>query len=118
MSEEMTKKQLIKRFAEIQKLTFDEAEKLIGDETAEEVLNKIKEFTFNKITENAPHLNRKQRRALAKKTGNKALAKNTDAIADTTKKLNYINLIQNLRELNEKREKEIEENGETTTENN
>lgn len=118
MSEEMTREQLIKRFAEIQKITFEEAEKLIGGETSEEVLDKIRDFTVAKINQNMPPLNRKQRRALAKKTGNKELMKNRDAIAETTKKLNYINLIQQLRELNEKKEKEIEENGETTTENN
>jgi hypothetical protein len=38
-------------------------------------------------------------------------------VADAAEKLNYIDLIQKLRALNEKREKEIE-NNETTSENN
>ena len=48
---------------------------------------------------------------------NKQTELDTKVIADTTEKLNYIDLIQKLRILNEKNEKEIEENGETATEN-
>ena len=51
--------------------------------------------------------NRAERRALAKKLGKKGRAE-LDVIAETSKKLNYIELIQKLRELN--KEKEHEEN--------
>lgn len=51
--------------------------------------------------------NRAERRALAKKLGKKGRAE-FDVIAETSKKLNYIELIQKLRELN--KEKENEEN--------
>jgi len=54
-----------------------------------------------------PKLNRAQRRALAKKAGKKQLSPAaTEAIAETTRKINYIDLIQKLQDLNEKREKE------------
>jgi len=66
-----------------------------------------------------PPMNRKQRRALAKKLGKKRQPQmEMEMVADAAEKLNYIDLIQKLRKLNEQKEKEIEENGETTTENN
>ena len=49
--------------------------------------------------------NRAERRALAKKLGKSGRAK-LGTISETAKKLNYINLIENLRELNEKKENE------------
>ncbi len=49
--------------------------------------------------------NRAQRRAFAKKLGKSGRAK-MGTISETAKKLNYINLIQQLRELNEKKENE------------
>lgn len=67
-------------------------------------------------------MNRAQRRALKKKVGAKKyaemIANSGDEISminETAEKLNYIDLIQKLRKLNEKKEKE---NGETTTEDN
>ena len=103
-NEQLTVQDLIKRFAAIQKISIEEATQLIGGETEDEVLDKIKDFTINKINTNTK-LNRAQRRALAKKAGKKG--KNTaEAVSDTAKKLNYIQLIQKLRELNEKKENE------------
>ena len=56
-----------------------------------------------------PAMNRAQRRALAKKQGKKTLSKTaTDTIAEITKKINYIDLIQKIQALNKKREEEGE----------
>lgn len=55
-----------------------------------------------------PPINRAQRRALMKKAG-----KQLNTIEETVKKLNYINLIEKLREIN----KERKENYETTIKN-
>ena len=52
-------------------------------------------------------LNRAQRRALAKKAGKRGRAQ-LDAIGETAKKLDYIDLIQKLRELNKKKEEVID----------
>ena len=110
--------ELIKRFAEIQGITYEEAEEKIGAPTDEEILKKIEQFTLQMINERSKQkLNRAQRRALEKKVGKKKFAEiyNTDegavdAISDTTRKLGYIDLIQKLRALNEKNEKENEIN--------
>ena len=68
-------------------------------------------------------MNRAQRRALKKKVGAKKYAEMVaesgdvvGAVSETAKKLNYIDLIQKLRKLNE--QKETEENGKTATEDN
>ena len=111
MSEKLTVEELIKRFAEIQKISIEEAKEQIGADTMEETLKNIEDFTINKIN-GGPKLNRAQRRALAKKAGKKG-KQTAEAVSDTAKKLNYIDLIQRLRELNEKREKE--ENVENAT---
>ena len=104
INEKPTIKDLIERFAAIQKISIEEATQLIGGETEDEVLDKIKDFTINKINTNSK-LNRAQRRALAKKAGKKG--KNAaETVSDMAKKLNYIELIQKLRELNEKKENE------------
>ena len=113
-NKDLTPQELIKRFADIQGISEEEATGLIGAETTDEILNKITEFTTKKIKANITPLNRAQRRALAKKVGKKN-REDINTIADTTEKLNYIDLIQKLRKLNEKRERE--ENGETTTKN-
>lgn len=105
---------LIKRFAEIQKMDYAEAEKQIGADNDEEIMKKITDFTIQKIN-GGVKLNRAQRRALAKKNkGNKAKAaqkSQIDEINETAAKLNYIDLIQKLRKLNEEKTKEIEEDG-------
>jgi len=65
--------------------------------------------TFN-IATRARLRNRAERRALAKKLGKKG-REQVDVIAETAEKLNYIDLIQKLRELNAK--KEMEDNGDS-----
>ena len=110
--------ELIKRFAEIQDITYEEAEAQIGAPTDEEILKKIEQFTLQTINAKAAlNLNRAQRRALKKKMGAKKFAEvygenneAIDSIAETTKKLEYIELIQKLRALNEKNKKENEIN--------
>lgn len=112
---------LIKRFSEIQGMTYEEAEKLVKDDTDEETMKKITDFTVQKIN-GGVKLNRAQRRALTKKNkGNKAKTaqkSQIDEINEAATKLNYIDLIQKLRKLNEEKVKENEEDGTATIENN
>ena len=68
----------------------------IVEETTSTIENKLEQPQFH---------NRAQRRAFAKKLGKSGRAK-MGTISETAKKLNYINLIQQLRELNEKKENE------------
>lgn len=78
--------------------------------------SKITEAVIEKIEEKIqqPQFhNRAERRAFAKKLGKTGRAQ-FGTISETAKKLNYINLIQQLRELNEKKENE---NYEQATEN-
>ena len=119
MRKNLSPEELLKRFASVNNLTEDEAKEKVGAETSEEILDNIAKYTREKIEAQVPKMNRKQRRAWMKKYGkkNKQTELDTKVIADTTEKLNYIDLIQKLRILNEKNEKEIEENGETATEN-
>lgn len=113
--------ELLKRYSEIQGITIEEAQEQVGGNTEEEILKNIQEKTIEKINGTKVPLNRAQRRALKKKVGSKKyneMVSNTgdvvSAVSETAKKLNYIDLIQKLRKLNEEKEK----NGETTTENN
>lgn len=107
---------IIKRFSETTGISIEEAERQIGAATEEETLKNIEEYTLKQIREKMPPLNRAQRRALAKKQGkNKGLSKNAvETIADTTKKINYIDLIQRLRKLNENNKGEMKENEDET----
>ena len=84
-------------------LTADNIEEIV-EETTSTIENKIQQPQFH---------NRAERRAFAKKLGKTGRAQ-FGSISETAKKLNYINLIQQLRELNEKKENE---NYETTTKN-
>lgn len=68
----------------------------IEAETTAAIENKSQELQFH---------NRAQRRAFAKKLGKSGRAR-MGTISETAKKLSYINLIQQLRELNEKKENE------------
>ena len=115
----ITKEELIERFAEIQQISKEEAEEQVGAPTEEEVLKNIEQKTIDKINSTRVPMNRAQRRALKKKVGAKKYAEMVnetgsvaDAVSETAKKLNYIDLIQKLRKLN----KEKEENGETIIE--
>ena len=68
----------------------------IVEETTSAIENKTEQLQFH---------NRAERRAFAKKLGKSGRAK-MGTISETAKKLNYINLIEQLRELNEKKENE------------
>ena len=105
-----TIEELIERYAQIQKISKEEAEEQIGAPTAEEVLKKIEEKTIEKINSTRVPMNRAQRRALKKKVGAKKYAEMVaesgdvvSAVSETAKKLNYIDLIQKLRKLNEEK---------------
>lgn len=79
-----------------------------GLTTEHDNLESIEAKTTTAIENKAQDLqfhNRAQRRAFAKKLGKSGRAK-MGSISETAKKLNYINLIENLRELNEKKENE------------
>lgn len=84
-------------------------EMLDSPETLAEVESMIKENLENKV---AVPMNRAQRRA-AKKRGGKTGQQQLDLITNTAKKLNYINLIQKLREKNKENK-----NNENITKNN
>lgn len=117
--EKLTAHELIERYAQIQGISYEEAELQVGAPTEEEILKKIEQKTIEKINSTRVPMNRAQRRALKKKVGAKKYAEMiaesgdvTTAVSETAQKLNYIHLIQKLRELN----KEKEENGETIIE--
>ena len=104
-------KELIQRFAEIQGISIEEATEQIGADTEEEVLHNIEQKTIEKINSTRVPMNRAQRRALRKKVGAKKYAEMlnngdiVDTVSETATKLNYIDLIQKLRKLNEEKEK-------------
>ena len=117
----LTREELIERFAEIQQISKEEAEIQIGAPTEEEILKNIQDKTIEKINSTRVPMNRAQRRALKKKVGAKKYAEMVadsgdivGAVSETARKLNYVDLIQKLRKLNEEKEK----NGETTIEDN
>lgn len=117
--------ELIERYARVQNISIEQAKEEVGAPTEEEILKKIQDKTIEKINSTRVPMNRAQRRALKKKVGAKKYAEMVNesgdvvgAVSETAKKLNYIDLIQKLRKLNEEKEKEIEENGETATEDN
>lgn len=117
----LTEQELIERYATIQGISYEEAEFQVGATTADEILKNIENKTIEKINSTRVPMNRAQRRALKKKVGAKKYAEMvaesgdiTTAVSETAQKLNYIHLIEKLRDLNEK--KENENNGETITE--
>lgn len=101
----MEKNEIIKRFAEVQKIDYETANTLIGAETDEEILKNISSYTINKINGGAP-MNRAQRRAFMKKVGKKN-KDNLSIVTETAQKLDYIDLIEKLRNLNKKQEEEL-----------
>ena len=116
INEKPTKQELIERYAAIQKISIAEAEEQIGAPTEEEILKKIEQKTIEKINSTRVPMNRAQRRALKKKVGAKKYAEMVsetgdivEAVSETARKLNYVDLIQKLRKLN----KEKEENGDS-----
>ena len=74
-------------------LVTDNIEEIV-EETTSAIENKIQQPQFH---------NRAERRAFAKKLG-KAGREQFNSISETAKKLNYINLIQKLRKLNNEKE--------------
>ena len=118
-NDKLTSEELIKRFAEIQGLSLEEATNLVGATTEAEILKKIQDYTTEKIKHSEIKLNRQQRRALQRKYKTKdvpvttTLQEQQDLVNDAARRLTYIDLIQKLRKLNEKKAKE-NENGETT----
>lgn len=69
-----------------------------------ETLEAVESMITSQINENSvPKMNRAQRRAMAKQIGKKG-REQMGTISETAKKLNYIELIQRLREMNEKNE--------------
>lgn len=117
MEEQDVRKEIIERFATIQGISYEKANEMIGADTDEEVLKNLSEFTINKIKSQQVKPNRAQRRALQKKYGKSAVQASLEeqqaAINETAKKLNYIDLIQKFRALNERKAKENEENGDS-----
>ena len=110
LEQNLTVDELISRYAEIQQISIDDAKEQIGAETPEEILKNIQDKTIEKINSTKVPMNRAQRRALKKKVGAKKyaemLADSGDvvgAVSETAKKLNYIDLIQKLRKLNEEK---------------
>lgn len=80
-------------------------------QTLEEVTDEIK-----KTVNPQRSMNRAQRRAAAKRAGRKGRAK-IDLVTETATRLDYIDLIQKLRELNKRKENEVDED-EDSIENN
>ena len=105
----MTTEELITKFSMVSGVSYDRAKELVGAETTEEILNNIRNFNLEKIRASMPELNRKQRRALAKKTGKHFQKNAVNRVTDTATKLNYINLIEKLRALNAEKEQELNE---------
>ena len=110
INEKLTKEELIERYAKIQQISIEEAEEQVGAPTEEEILRKIEQKTIEKINSTRIPMNRAQRRALKKKVGAKKYAEMVaesgdvvGAVSETAKKLNYIDLIQKLRKLNEEK---------------
>ena len=112
----LSSQEIIERYAQINNISIEQAQQEVGAETAEEILKNISAKTVEKINSTRIPMNRAERRALKKKVGEKKYAElmaqegnEFAAVSDAATKLNYIDLIQKLRKLNE--EKENEENG-------
>ena len=96
--------ELIERFATIAGISQQEANQAIGANSVDEILENIKNYHLEKIYKNLQPTNREQRRKF-----NKKYKKQAKTIADTATKLQYIELIQKLRELNKKNEESSKE---------
>ena len=118
INEKPDRDELIRRYAEVQNITVEQAEQEVGAPTDYEVLKNIEEKTLEKIRKTQVPMNRAQRRALKKKVGAKKYAEMVangdvvEAISETAKKLNYIDLIQKLRKLNEEKKENGNDNDE------
>ena len=100
---------LIKQLAAKTNISEEEAERQLTEALNDpEHLNKIQEQInedMQRRIENSRPMNREQRRRLMKKAG-KAGRKQMSTINNAALKLNYAQLIQDLRELNKKKENE------------
>lgn len=112
-NEKLNAHEMIERYATVQGISYEEAELQVGAPTEYEILKKIEEKTLEKIRSKQVPMNRAQRRALKKKVGSKKYAEMvaesgdvTGVISETARKLNYIDLIQKLRKLNEEKQNE------------
>jgi hypothetical protein len=110
VNEHLSCEELIERYAQIQNISIEQAREEVGAPTEEEILKKIQDKTIEKINSTRVPMNRAQRRALKKKVGAKKYAEMVaesgdvvGAVSETAKKLNYIDLIQKLRKLNEEK---------------
>ena len=105
---------------EIMKMVEDQFNPTMIEQSINQIIQNFEDQGLTKV-EATDAMNRAQRRALKKKVGAKKYAEMVangdvvETISETAKKLNYIDLIQKLRKLNEEKEND---NGETTTENN
>lgn len=100
---------IIKNLAARTEVSEEEAERKLTEtlndpENLESVQKQIDKMIAKRQAAAKP-MNREQRRRLMKKAG-KAGRQQMASINETTKKLNYINLIEQLRELNKKKENE------------
>ena len=110
VNEHLSCEELIERYATIQQISIEQAREEVGAPTEEEIRKKIQDKTIEKINSTRVPMNRAQRRALKKKVGAKKYAEMVaesgdvvGAVSETAKKLNYIDLIQKLRKLNEEK---------------
>jgi len=83
-------------------------EEVLATNNIEEIVEKTTSAIENKVNQLQFH-NRAERRAFAKKLG-KAGRAQFSSISETAKKLNYIDLIQKLRKLNNEKENNNNEN--------
>ena len=109
---------IVKNLASRLNISEEEAEAKLTEtlndpESLDRIEQQIKEDMATRQATLKP-MNREQRRRLMKRAG-KAGRQQMASINETTKKLNYINLIEQLRELNKKKENE---NYEDSNENN
>ena len=109
---------IIKNLASKLDITEEEAEQKLSEtlndpESIDRIQKEIQKDIAQRQAAMKP-MNREQRRRLMKKAGKAGRAQMSN-INDTAKKLDYINLIQQLRELNKKKENE---NYEDSNENN
>lgn len=119
IDEKPTIQELIERYSQIQNISIEQAIEEVGAPTEIEVLKNIEQKTIEKINSTRVPMNRAQRRALKKKVGAKKYAEMVgesgdvvEAVSETAKKLNYINLIQKLRKLNEEKKENGNDNDE------
>jgi len=109
-NEKLSAQELIERYAKLYNISIEQAKQEVDAPTEEEILENIHKRTIEHIRSKQPPMNRAQRRALKKKLGAKRYAEMTaengdvvEAVSETAKKLNYIDLIQKLRKLNEEK---------------